>query len=87
MVETNLGVLFLRDVILLPYNELRIEINSELEKKIIANSEIRHDSHLLLVNLLDSTEEKPSLRKLPKIAVLGKIKTKLELSNGQVRLD
>ena len=86
MVETNLGVLFLRDVILLPYNELRIEINSELEKKIIANSEIRHDSHLLLVNLLDSTEEKPSLRKLPKIAILGKIKTKLELSNGQVRL-
>ena len=86
MVETNLGVLFLRDVILLPYNELRIEIHSELEKKIISESELRHDNHLLLVNLLDVTEEKPNLRKLPKIAILAKIKTKLELSNGQVRL-
>ena len=86
MVETNLGVLFLRDVVLLPYNELRIEINTELEKKIISNSEINHDNHILLVNLLDSTEEKPNLRKLPKIAILGKIKTKLELSNGWVRL-
>lgn len=86
MVETNLPVIFLRDVVLLPYNELRIELNTELEKKIIRDSEIHHDSHLLFVNLIDSLEEKPSIRKLPKIGVLGKIKTKLELSNGTTRL-
>jgi len=86
MVETNLPVLFLRDVVLLPYNELRIEISSELEKKILENSEMRHDNHILFVNLLDSLEMKPNIRKLPKIAMLGKIKTKLELSNGTVRL-
>ena len=86
MVETNLPVIFLRDVVLLPYNELRIESITELEKKIIKTSELKHDSHILFINLTDTLEEKPSIRKLPKIGVLGKIKTKLELSNGTMRL-
>lgn len=86
MVETNLPILFLRDVILLPYNDLRIEISKELEKKIITISEKNHDNHLLLVNLSDALEEKPNIRKLPKVAIFGKIKTKLELPNSRIRL-
>lgn len=86
MVETNLPILFLRDVVLLPYNELRIEVSKEYEKRILELSEIRHDNHILFVNLVDSLEEKPNLRKLSKIAVLGKIKTKIELPNGIVRI-
>ena len=86
MVETNLPVLFLRDVVLLPYNELRIELSTEIEKRILEVSEKQHDNHILFVNLLDSLEERPNIRKLPKIAILGRIKTKLELPNGTVRL-
>ena len=86
MVETNLPILFLRDVVLLPYNELRIEFSKEYEKRILEISERRHDNHILFVNLVDSLEEKPNIRKLPKIAVLGKIKTKIELPNGVVRI-
>lgn len=86
MVETNLPILFLRDVVLLPYNELRIEFSKEYEKKILEISERRHDNHILFVNLVDSLEEKPSVRKLPKIAILGKIKTKITLPNGVVRI-
>lgn len=86
MVETNLPILFLRNVILFPYNELRIEINNDVEKQILAISESRHDNHILLVNLIDSLEERPSVRKLPKIAILGKIKSSLILPNGNIRL-
>ena len=86
MVETNLPILFLRDVVLLPYNELRIEINTEIEKNILDISERRHDNHILFINLVDALEERPSVRKLPKMGILGKIKTKLELPNGIVRL-
>ena len=86
MVETNLPVIFLRNVVLLPYNELRVELSSELDKRILKISEQNHDSHLLFINLIDSLEERPSIRKLPKIGVFGKIKTKLELPNGIVRL-
>lgn len=86
MVETNLPILFLRDVVLLPYNELRIEFSKESEKRILELSEKRYDNHILFVNLVDSVEERPNIRKLPKIAVLGKVKTKIELPNGVVRI-
>ena len=86
MVETNLSILFLRDVVLLPYNELRIEISKENEKRILDISERRHDNHILFVNLVDSLEEKPNVRKLPKIGILGKIKSKIELPNGIIRI-
>jgi len=86
MVETNLPILFLRDVVLLPYNELRIEFSKDDEKRILEISEKRHDNHILFVNLIDSLEERPSIRKLPKIAILGKIKTKITLPNGVIRI-
>ena len=61
MVETNLPILFLRDVVLLPYNELRIEFSKEYEKKILEISERRHDNHILFVNLIDSLEERTNI--------------------------
>ena len=54
IVETNLPILFLRDVVLFPYNELRIEVSTELEKRILDISERRHDNHILFINLNDS---------------------------------
>ena len=75
MVETNLPILFLRNVVLLPYNELRIEIDKENEKRVLELSERRYDNHILFVNLRDSLEERPNIRKLPKMGVLGKIRT------------
>lgn len=86
MVKTNLPVLFLRGIAILPNNELRVEINSEQEKQIIDSAEEVHDGHLLLIALKDFLEESPSLLELPKIGVLGRIKSNITLSNGVMRL-
>lgn len=86
MVETNLPILFLHDLILFPYNELRIEFNLDKDKKIIELSESIHDGNILLVNNMDFLEESPNLRELPKIAILAKIKSKLVLPNKNIRL-
>lgn len=86
MIETNLPVLYLRDVVLLPYNEIRLEFTEEIEKKILEYADKSHDGHLLLVNLVDPLEESPSFSELPKIGILGKIRSKLELPNGNVRV-
>ena len=86
MVETNLPILFLHDLILFPYNELRVEFNLERDKKIIELSESIHDGNILLVNNMDFLEESPNLRELPKIAILAKIKSKLVLPNKNIRL-
>ena len=86
MVETNLPILFLHDLILFPYNELRVEFNLDRDKKIIELSESTHDGNILLVNNMDFLEESPNLRELPKIAILAKIKSKLVLPNKNIRL-
>ena len=85
MVETNLPILFLKDVVIFPYNEVRLEFD-RTEKNILTDAETNHDGHLLLINLLDPLEEKPLIKDLPRIGVLGKIRSKIELSNGNVRV-
>lgn len=86
MVETNLPILYLRDVVLLPYNEIRLEFTNEKDKNTLSIAEHSHDSHLLLVNLLDPLEESPEISELPKIGILSKIKSKIDLPNGITRV-
>lgn len=86
MIETNLPILYLREVVLLPFNEIRLEFHNEREKDILNYAEKTHDGHLLLVNLKDPLEESPSISELPQIGILGKIRSKLELPNGIMRI-
>lgn len=86
MIETNLPILFLREVVLLPFNEIRLEFTKEKDKKILEISERLHESHLLLLNPLDPLEETPLINELPKIGILGKIKSKIDLPNGITRV-
>ena len=86
MMETNLPILYLREVVLLPYNELRLEFSDDKDKNIINYAERSHDGHILLVNLTDPLEESPLISELPRIGILGKIRSKLELSNGIMRV-
>ena len=68
MVETNLPILFLKDVVIFPYNEVRLEFD-RTEKNILTDAETNHDGHLLLINLLDPLEERPLIKDLPRIGV------------------
>ena len=86
MVETNLPVLLLKNILVFPYNEIRVEFIKSREKIIIENAIKNNDNHILLVNLQDPLEERPSISELPSIGVVGRIKSKIELSNGVVRI-
>ena len=86
MVQTNLPVMLLRNIVLLPFNDIRLEIVSDKDKEVLTFCDKNNDGYILLTNLLDPLEEKPSLEELPKIAILGKIKSKIELSNGIFRI-
>lgn len=86
MVETNLPVVLLKDVILFPYNEIRVEFVKSKEKLIIENASKYNDNHILIINLFDPLEENPSIKDLPDVGVVGRIKSKIELSNGTVRV-
>lgn len=85
MIKTNLPIIFLKDVVLLPNNDLRIEFSNTKDKNLLTISEMNYDGYLLFINLKNPKEEQPSVHDLPKIGILGKIKTKIELPNNIIR--
>lgn len=86
MVESNLPIIFLKEVVLLPFNEIRIEVNSNRDKEVVNFADSNCNGYLLGINLEDTREENPDIRDLPKIGILSKIKSKIELPNGVIRL-
>ena len=85
MIKTNLPIIFLKDVVLLPNNDLRIEFSNTKDKNLLTISEMNYDGYLLFINLKKPKEEQTSVHDLPKIGILGKIKTKIELPNNIIR--
>lgn len=86
MTQTNLPILYLRDVVLLPFNDIRLEFSSDIDKKILNIAESNYDGYVLLINLNDPLEEEPDYNTLPDIGILGKIKSKIDLPNGITRV-
>jgi len=86
LIKTNLPVILLRGIVLLPNNEIRLEFDSETNKNIIDVAELFHENNILVVSSKNSFEEKPDIDELPKIGVMSKITHKIELPNGKTRI-
>lgn len=86
MIKTNLPVLVLKGIVLLPNNDIRIEFDNSVSKEIIDVSELFHDNLLFLVSLTNPLEESSSKETLPKYGVIAKISHKLVLPNGFIRV-
>ena len=85
MVKTNLPVILLRGVVLLPYSEMRLEINNDIDREIFKLAEEHHDNKVLIVPLANPLDESFNIDDLVKTAVVGQIKLKMELHNGVTR--
>ena len=86
MIKSNLPVILLKNLVLLPYQEVRVEIKSDVSKKVTEISKLYHDNEVLIVCPLNSLEEKPDTSDLPRIGVVGKIKSIIDLPNGNMRV-
>lgn len=86
MIKSNLPVILLKKIVLLPYQDIRVEIRNDISKKVTEIAKLYHDNEVLVVCPMDSLEENPDTSDLPKIAVVGKIKNAIELPNGNMRL-
>ena len=82
----NLPVLLLKKLVLLPYQEVRLELNIELSKKVIDEAEKLYNNKLLVICPNNTLESSPSASDLPQVGVLAKIKSKIELPNGNYRV-
>jgi len=86
MTKTDLPVILLRGIIVLPYAELKIDLIDELDTKIIELASQNHDGYVLLVSPLNYLEERIEINKLPKLGVVGKITKRTTLPNGCIRV-
>ena len=75
--KENLSILLLKKLVLLPNQEIRLEINNEVSKSAIDESIKTRNSNILVISPINLIEEKPSTNDLPKVGVIGKIKLKL----------
>ena len=86
MVETCLPVLVLRNIILFPQSEIRIELENDKDKELISLAESYYNKHILVVHHNDMFSENISVDDYPKIGVLGYINMKLDLPNNKTRI-
>ncbi len=86
MLKTKLPVLIVRDLVLLPFGEARVEFTSLEQKQLLSLSESYYDNHLLVVTPLDTLELNPDISELPKIGVIACIKMKMAMPNGKTRV-
>ena len=81
MIKTNLPVILLRGAVLLPYCEFRLELNNDIDKKIIELSEKFNDNNVLIVSPPNPIDENIDITNLPKVGTVAKIVLKMELGN------
>ena len=84
MNKSNVPVLVLKNIILLPHNEIRLEINKEEDIALISLAESYYNKHVLIIPQLD--EFSINENNYPDVAVLGYINLKIELPNKKTKL-
>lgn len=81
-----LPIMLLKGLVLLPNQEVRLELNNNISSKVITLANKHHRGYLLVVCPKDQYEESPEVSDLPLVGVIGKIKSKIELPNGSLRV-
>ncbi len=82
--DYTLLVMLLKDLVILPFQEIKLELKDEISKKIIKLSSKKYNDRVLIVS--PTSYKEASVDDLPKIGVVSYIKSKIELSNGNLRL-
>ncbi len=86
MIKTNLPVLLIRNMVLFPHSEIRLEFESDNDKKLLSLAESYYNNNLLVVNPKDNLEIDPDISELPKIGIVANIKMKIDMPNGKTRI-
>lgn len=79
-------ILIMRNMMIFPSSEARIELVEKTDKDIIKIASNFYDNEILIVNLDDKLEQEPRLNELSNYGILGKIKMKIEMPNGKSRV-
>lgn len=84
--EQILPVMLLKGLILLPNQEVKIELSNNISKEITALAVKKFNRYILVITPKNQLEETPEVGDLPSVGVVGKIKSKIELPSGNIRI-
>jgi len=87
MTKINLPVILLRGIVLLPHSILKLEFDNGINNSILDIAHEFHNDEVLVISPTDILEEIITKDTLPNIGVVAKIGNRIELPNGNVRLD
>lgn len=82
----KIPVLILKDIVLFPYSEIKIDFIKDIDKQLIFLAEKNYNDEILLVPVVDPLESQIDCEKLPIIGVLCKIYLKMDLQNNILRV-
>ena len=84
--KNNLPVMLLKGLVLLPTQDVRLDLSNDASFKVIDLAIKKHNSEILIICLNNQYEEAPDVSDLPLVGVLGKIKNRIILPNGNLRI-
>ncbi|MCI9434620.1 MAG: endopeptidase La [Bacilli bacterium] len=85
MRKTNLPVILLRGIVLLPNNDIKLEFEKGDSSTIIDEAEMFHHNKLLVVCEAETINE-VDYKNLPKMGIISRLSHKIELPNGRIRI-
>lgn len=84
--RSELPVMLLKSFIILPNQEVKLELNNDVSKSVVSIAYQNTDGKILVVCPIDQKEENPDVSDLPDVGVVSKIVSKLSLPNGNLRV-
>lgn len=82
----NLPAILLKGLIILPDQEIKLEINNKYTKKTVETSRNEYSGKVLVVCPKDQKEEEPDVSDLPKVGVTAEVVSSVKLPNGNDRV-
>lgn len=83
--ELNLPLIAIRGIVILPHNEMRLDVGRDSSVRALMESE-RFDGHIILVNQKDPIIDNPKPEDLYKIGVVCKVLMKIKQPNGNFKV-
>lgn len=82
----NLPAILLKGFIILPDQEIKLEINNKYSKKTVETSRNEYNNHVLVVCPINQKEEEPDISDLPKVGVIAEVVSSVKLPNKNDRV-
>ena len=78
----NIPVIILKNLIILPNQEIKLELNNTISQKTIAVATNKYNNEILVIAPIDTFEEEPGVDDLPKVGVIAKVKSRIVINDG-----